>query len=83
MHCNGRCYLMNKVKQAEENEKKQANKELRTSLQITWFINFSSPLQKSYLKDAIAQRFKIHYRYNYTNQYNSSIFRPPKLITIA
>jgi len=83
MHCNGRCYLMNKVKQAEENEKKQANKDLRTNLQITWCINFSNAVSKSCFKDSIAQRFKIHYSYHYTNQYNASIFRPPKMITIA
>lgn len=83
MHCNGRCYLMNKVKQAEENEKKQANKDLRTNLQMTWFINFSSPIENTYLKDSIAQRFKIHYSYHYSNQYNTSIFRPPKLMSIA
>jgi len=83
MHCNGRCYLMNKVKQAEENEKKQANKDLRTNLQFTWCINFSSQLEKSYIKDSIAQRFTIHYSYNYTNQYNTSIFRPPKWAVTA
>lgn len=83
MHCNGRCYLMKKVKQAEDNEKKQANRDLRNNLQAFYYLLPSTTIQKSYLKDTIAQRFKIHYTSCYTNQYNSSIFRPPKSLSIA
>lgn len=83
MHCNGRCYLMNKVKQAEENERKQANKDLRTNLQITWYFQSSGLNEKSPATDSIARSFKIHYASCYTNQYNSSIFRPPKPLSVA
>lgn len=83
MHCNGHCYLMNKVKQAEENERKQANKDLRTNLQITWYYQPSGLTEKFSATDSIARSFKIHYASRYTNQYNSSIFRPPKQLSIA
>lgn len=83
LHCNGRCYLMKKVKQAEDNEKKQANKDLRNNLQALWYLLPAAPIQKPYIKDAIAQRFKIQYTFRYTNQYNTSIFRPPKSVSIA
>ena len=83
MNCHGRCYLMNKVKQAEENERKQASKDLRTNLQITWCINFSTPVQKSSSNTAVPKRFRNDYSYAYTSQYITSIFRPPKsLITV-
>jgi hypothetical protein len=83
MHCNGRCYLMNKVKQAEENEKKQESKDLRNSFQITWFVQ-TAPLQQRDTIDAdIARRFVTHYAYAYNNQYNASIFRPPKSLRLA
>lgn len=83
MHCNGRCYLMNKVKQAEENEKKQANKDLRTNLQITWYFQPSGMIEKPAVTDGIARNFKIHYTSRYINQYTASIFRPPKSANIA
>jgi hypothetical protein len=83
MNCNGRCYLMNKVKQAEENERKQASKDLRTNLHITWCINFSAPVQKSSINTAVPKRFRNDYSYAYLSQYITSIFRPPKsLITV-
>ena len=83
MHCNGRCYLMKKMKQAEDNEKKQAGKDLRTNMQVVWYVHPANQTQKSFLKDSIAGRYKIHYIYYYTNQYNASIFRPPKSVSIV
>lgn len=78
MHCNGRCYLMNKVRQAEESEKKQANKDFRTAMQMVWYIP-PSPLQdKAAIQKEGSLRFKSLYYYTYYNQYNASIFRPPK-----
>jgi hypothetical protein len=78
MHCNGRCYLLNKVKQAEENEQKQASKELRSNLQINWYFEPLGIATKEPLTDMIARSFKIHYTSCYTNQFTASIFRPPK-----
>lgn len=79
MHCNGKCYLMNKVKQAEENEKKQAGKDLRTHLQIVWNLQPLPLRTAAALKYALPQRFRNDYAYFYTSQYHSSIFRPPKV----
>jgi hypothetical protein len=78
MHCNGRCYLMNKVKQAEENEKKQATKDFRSALQLVWLINPSSIQANTLQQNPSSKRELSHYRYTYSNQYNASIFRPPK-----
>ncbi|RCH55979.1 hypothetical protein DJ568_04300 [Mucilaginibacter hurinus] len=33
MHCNGKCYLAKKIKQAEEKEKKNASQQLKSQLQ--------------------------------------------------
>lgn len=57
MHCNGKCYLMNKLRQADEKEKKQQRENLRSSYQeampaaafqftfIRSVVNFSYPKQ--------------------------------------
>lgn len=83
MHCNGRCYLMNKVKQAEDNEKKQESKDLRNSFQVIWYMQPAAQQQRAALDADIAQRLKTHYAYAYNNQYNASIFRPPKALRVA
>lgn len=83
MHCNGRCYLMKKVKQAEDNEKRQANKDLRSSMQVLWCVNPSNLIQNRQVEHALAKRYKIHYSYAYSNQYTTAIFRPPKSLSIA
>ena len=37
MHCNGRCYFMRKLKAAEENEKKQTEKDNLNRFEISFF----------------------------------------------
>jgi len=83
LHCNGHCYLMKKFKQAEENEKKQANKDLRNNLQMVWSIQPAIQSSALNVQDAVVQHIKILYTYSYTNQYTSSIFRPPKSVTLV
>lgn len=39
MHCNGKCYLAKKLKQAEEKEKKQERESIRKGTQDTFFVN--------------------------------------------
>ncbi|MGI4806213.1 MAG: hypothetical protein ACRYFL_15715 [Janthinobacterium lividum] len=78
LHCNGHCFFMKKVKQAEENEKKQAAKDNLNRLAVSYFqqpyrIIFSSPLSFTAVH--------IHlpaYTYQYSNSYIEAIFRPPK-----
>lgn len=80
MHCNGHCYLMKKLKQAQDNEQKQADNNLRNSFQVLWFVQ-TPVINYHSLADAdIAQRLITHYTYAYSNQYTSSIFRPPKSV---
>src|SRR3569833_2208272 len=37
MHCNGRCYFMRKIKAAEKNEKKQAEKDNLSRFEVSFF----------------------------------------------
>jgi hypothetical protein len=78
MHCNGRCYLMKKLKQAENNESKQANRDLRSALQMVWFIIPSNLEGKTPLNNHLSPCLVTFYHYTFSNQYNASIFRPPK-----
>lgn len=78
MHCNGKCYLMNKLKQAEDHEKKQTAKD-----------NLNQ-LVSSFFQEAVSLRFNAaviiknnknsfpRYGYQYSSHYIETIFRPPK-----
>lgn len=78
LHCNGKCYFMRKIKQAEENEKKQEARDNLSRLEISFFqepyrITFIDPI----ILEAHQSVFQC-YIYQYSNTYIETIFRPPK-----
>lgn len=78
LHCNGHCYFMQKIKQAEDNEKKQTAKNSSVRLEISFF---EEPFRMSFLGPVLLENDKIrfpNFNYQYTSQYLDSIFRPPK-----
>lgn len=80
MHCNGRCYLMKKLKAATDKEKKQQEKENLNRVATSFF---KVPFQMVFTEPLIlqAQQFRFptyHYRYN--SSYIETIFRPPKSV---
>lgn len=80
MHCNGKCYLMKKLKQAEENEKKQSVKDNFGQLDTSFFQQSSEhTLVQLILISVVQNNFPI-YSYKYCNHYIKVIFRPPKQI---
>ncbi len=78
MHCNGKCYLMKKVQQAEENEKKEAAKDHLSNIAISFFhkeeaVTFHTPIT--------AYTFNIsppEYISSYRSLSLDAIFQPPK-----
>jgi len=78
LHCNGRCYFMQKIKQAEENEKKQGAKGHSSRVEISFF---QQPFSISFLEPALSGEDKPNFSsldYLYTSHYLNSVFRPPK-----
>jgi hypothetical protein len=78
LHCNGHCYFMKKIKQAQENEKKQQAKDNLNRLEISFFqesyrIPFIEPVVLENNKSTFPR-----YTYQYSSSYLSTIFRPPK-----
>lgn len=78
LHCNGHCYFMKKVHQAEENEKKEA---ARNNLSRTEVSFFQEPFQFVFIPSVdltAGTNSFFFYTYRYSNHYLDSIFRPPK-----
>lgn len=78
LHCNGKCYFMKKIRQAEENEKKQEAKDNLSRLEISFF---QQPYRVEFIEPQILEPCKsgfAPYNCKYSNSYLSTIFRPPK-----
>jgi hypothetical protein len=78
LHCNGKCYFMLKIKQAEDNDKKQSAKNSSSRLEVSFIqqpfsISFSEPV----IVDVLSGGFPV-FDYHYTSRYLTSIFKPPK-----
>lgn len=74
MHCNGRCYLAKKLKQAEEKEKKTEKETQKHLVQ-------DSSLPECFLMLFRAPRITIvntPYLYGPTNEFYPLIFQPPR-----
>lgn len=80
MHCNGKCYFMKKIHQAEENEKKQEAKDNLNRLEVSFF---QEPYRFIPVTPQILQAVRSNfpeYNYQYKSSYLNAIFRPPKQI---
>ena len=78
LHCNGKCYFMRKIKQAEENEKKQETKDNLSRLEVSFF---QQPNRVAFIEPAILEPHKNvfpPYTHQYSSSYIETIFRPPK-----
>ncbi len=78
MHCNGHCYFMEKIRQANENKQKQGAKDQSPHAEIIFFVQpfkFEYLVKTSALKEAHRPLFpEDHYR----NSFHSRIFQPPR-----
>jgi hypothetical protein len=80
LHCNGKCYFMKKIRQAEENEKKQESKDHLNRLEISFLQEpFRFSVDESGTVSATKDTYPI-YVYHYSSRYLDCIFRPPKQV---
>ena len=80
MHCNGKCYFVKKIKQAQENERKESARDNFSRLEISFF---QEPFKLAFIEPVALQANKSmfpNYSYQYTSHYIDAIFRPPKAI---
>jgi len=74
MHCNGKCYLMKKLKQAQDKEQKQERQSQKTQIQDALIVK---PLVfKQYSLAEI--KFHIPFSTGIPQSIKNSIFHPPQ-----
>lgn len=74
MHCNGKCYLMKKLKQAQEKEQRQERQSQKTQLQDALI---ETPLKFNRYAFA-AVKHRIPYSTGMPQSIKNSIFHPPQ-----
>jgi len=77
LHCNGKCYLKKKFKQADERKKKQAEKNDREAYSLQRLCKFSFPAPP--IEGVLSKRCSL-YCLRYINHVTDRIFRPPRLL---
>lgn len=80
LHCDGKCYFMKKIRQAEENEKKQESKDHLNRLEISFLQEpFRFSVDESGTVSTTKDTYPT-YAYHYSSRYLDCIFRPPKQV---
>jgi len=74
LHCNGKCYLMKKVKQAEEREKSEERQTQKSLFQESYFAASTEIKFHAQLLQIIA----TPYRPTFQTPNPGAIFRPPQ-----
>ncbi|MDP9081700.1 MAG: hypothetical protein M3O71_30170 [Bacteroidota bacterium] len=80
MHCNGKCYFIKKIKQAQENERREAARDGLNRLEVSFF---QEPFKLVFIEPVSLKKNKSdfpQYSYQYSNHYIDAIFRPPKTV---
>ena len=80
LHCNGRCYFVKKIKQAQENERREAARDGLNRLEVSFL---QEPFKLAFIEPVVSEDNKPpfpQYTYQYTNHYIDAIFRPPKAL---
>jgi hypothetical protein len=76
MHCNGKCYLMKKLKQAQEKEQKQERQAQKTPIQDALLVS-SLKFERYAFAEVV---FHIPFSTGMPESIKKSIFHPPQVV---
>ncbi|WP_221452907.1 hypothetical protein [Pedobacter cryoconitis] len=79
MHCNGRCILVKKLKQAEENEQRQRNQN-QENTNVLFFCKLNKLKVTGSLLAAQKDSFNRFYLHFKPSSFHNDIFKPPQQI---
>ena len=79
LHCNGKCYLMKKLKAAEENEKKENSRQKIELFSGYLTIQIVNNLKTQFFPETDLKPIPCYISF-YVNNVSGSIFKPPASI---
>jgi hypothetical protein len=75
MHCNGKCYFMKKLKQAQDSDRNSERQSQRNLFQEA-SISEASPIK---FQSTLLQVISTPYCSGNLKQFNGTLFRPPRI----
>jgi hypothetical protein len=78
MHCNGKCQLMKKLKQADKEEDKQSPQTIKEKLEVLYCHNLTNFNVCQQFDFEVKKQSFFDYHFQYSTSYLTGIFRPPK-----
>lgn len=75
MHCNGKCYFIKKIKQAQENERNNERQSQKNLFQEAFIIS-ASPVK---FQNQLLRLIITPYPSGSLSQFNGTLFRPPQI----
>jgi hypothetical protein len=81
--CNGKCVLMQRIKAAEEKEKKEIPQKLKEQKEVLYCLDNFSWLMQHPRNRADKQKHAFPHQTPFTSAFLKGIFRPPKFVTIS
>ncbi|MEO6149508.1 MAG: hypothetical protein ABIP28_05080 [Mucilaginibacter sp.] len=79
MHCNGKCYLAKKIKQAAEKEKSEERQSLKSQFQEA----FITQNNRIVFSTCLLQVIKTRYILSHSLQQPADIFQPPQALPVS
>lgn len=76
MHCNGKCYFMKKLKQAQDDDRNSERQAQRNLFQEA-FIATCNPIK---FQSTLLQVISTPYTHGEVKQFNGTLFRPPQMV---
>jgi hypothetical protein len=80
LHCNGKCFLAKKLKQADENEKKQSEKNELKNIEVCFFQTPHAAFSNLLLPELADARPTIFHSCGNLSYFVGTIFRPPRSV---
>jgi hypothetical protein len=78
LKCNGKCQLMKKLKQAENEEEIQTPQTIKEKIEVLYCLNQSNFNVSQKLDFEVKKQSFFDYHFQYSSSYLTGIFRPPK-----
>lgn len=82
MHCNGKCHLMKKLKEADKEEQNQLPQNFKEKSEIEYCHYFTNYLFGNNKSFEFQNESFFDYKFTYLSSYHTDIFHPPKFSLI-
>lgn len=83
LHCNGKCFLMQRIRAEEEKERKELPQKLKEQKEVLYCLNKFDWLIDRSKNWTDKTKNTFSHQTPFTSDFVKGIFRPPKFVTVS